>query len=61
MTSNRRYRRSLSYLEAREELIAGKGTQFDPELVEAFLKVLEDRSRLEAEISEINQIPTEFI
>jgi hypothetical protein len=37
MTSNRAYRRALSYEEAAAELRRCKGTQFDPELVELFL------------------------
>ncbi len=36
MTSERTYRRTLSYQEAAEELLKNAGTQFDPELVEIF-------------------------
>lgn len=38
MTSNRPYRRALSKAEAVVELKRGAGTQFDPAVVEAFLK-----------------------
>ncbi len=37
MTSDRPYRRALSWQEALEELKKGAGTQFDPKLVEVFL------------------------
>jgi ribonuclease P protein subunit RPR2 len=37
MTSDRPYRRALPVSQARRELAAGAGTQFDPELVAAFL------------------------
>lgn len=38
MTSDRPYRKGLTMDKAKEELINGSGTQFDPELVETFLK-----------------------
>ncbi|MDP2690512.1 MAG: HD domain-containing protein, partial [Deltaproteobacteria bacterium] len=38
MTSTRPYRKALSPDVARDEIIRCKGTQFDPEVVEAFLK-----------------------
>jgi HD-GYP domain-containing protein (c-di-GMP phosphodiesterase class II) len=38
MTSDRPYRAGLSVETARAELIAGKGTQFDPAVVDAFLR-----------------------
>ena len=40
MTHDRPYRRTLTSREAAEELILGKGSQFDPEVVEAVLKVI---------------------
>lgn len=39
MTSDRAYRKALSDEVALQELKDGKGTQFDPELVEAFLRL----------------------
>ena len=51
MTSFRSYRSCLSMEQARAELIRNKGTQFDPQLVDEFLEVLqgydEIRSQLE--------------
>ena len=40
MTSERVYRQSKTDREAAEELILGKGTQFDPEVVDAVLKTI---------------------
>lgn len=37
LTTERRYKRAFSHSEAREVIVAEKGKQFDPELVEAFL------------------------
>ena len=39
MLANRPYRLALDPLEARHELEHGAGTQFDPELVEVFLRI----------------------
>ncbi len=55
MTSDRPYRKALPYEKARAELIAFSGTQFDPGVVEAFLRVPESewdtiRSRVEREM-----------
>ena len=41
MTSDRPYRRALPPETAREEILRNGGTQFDPEVVEVFLKVYE--------------------
>ena len=41
MSSRRVYRRSLTYEECLRELRDGSGTQFDPVMVEAFLRVLQ--------------------
>lgn len=42
MTSDRPYRKALSYEEAVEELKKGSGKQFDPKVVDAFLELLEE-------------------
>ncbi|MCK4450650.1 MAG: HD-GYP domain-containing protein, partial [Anaerolineae bacterium] len=42
MTSDRPYRPALSYQAAVAELEAGKGTQFDPAIVDTFLTILEE-------------------
>lgn len=42
MTSNRPYRKAFTHEQAVKEIIDNKGTQFDPEVVEAFLKVAND-------------------
>lgn len=41
MTSKRTYRTNLTLEEAVEELKRGKGTQFDPEIVDVFIRVIE--------------------
>jgi putative nucleotidyltransferase with HDIG domain len=41
MTSDRPYRKALSYDKAREEIIRFSGTQFDPSVVEVFLRIPE--------------------
>jgi putative nucleotidyltransferase with HDIG domain len=43
MTSNRPYRKALSQKEAVGQLVANKGTQFDPYIVDTFLSVLEKK------------------
>ena len=42
MTSDRPYRRALSHAAARAELEAGRGTQFDARVLDAFLVHLDD-------------------
>ena len=42
MTSDRPYKKALSKQEAMEELCANSGTQFDPEVVDAFIQVVEE-------------------
>ncbi len=48
MTSDRPYRKALTKEEARRELEKGSGKRFDPEVVEAFLRLL-DRGEMEKE------------
>lgn len=42
MTSNRPYRRALSVDKAEEEIRGNSGSQFDPRVVEAFLRCIDD-------------------
>jgi response regulator RpfG family c-di-GMP phosphodiesterase len=51
MTSDRPYRNALSFQDAREEIVRCSGSQFDPDVVQAFLSIPEDawhRMRIEA-------------
>ncbi len=41
MTTDRPYRKALSIEEAKNELIKNKGTQFDPDLADAFVRILD--------------------
>ena len=43
VTSNRPYRTALPVEAAREEIVRGRGTHFDPQVADAFLKVSTDR------------------
>jgi putative nucleotidyltransferase with HDIG domain len=43
MTSDRTYRKALSKEQAVGELVKGKGTQFDPKIVDVFLKITESK------------------
>ena len=43
MTSDRPYRKAMSVKDAIRELIKGKGTQFDPEIVDVFCRILEEK------------------
>ena len=45
MTTERPYRQTMTLTEARKELRAQAGTQFDPRVVTAFLEVLEAQAR----------------
>ncbi|MCL2684207.1 MAG: HD-GYP domain-containing protein, partial [Synergistaceae bacterium] len=42
MTSYRRYRVNMTLEQARDEIMRGKGTQFDPEIADLYLSLLED-------------------
>jgi HD-GYP domain-containing protein (c-di-GMP phosphodiesterase class II) len=43
MLSERNYRKRKTHIQACEEIIQNKGTQFDPEIVDAFLKLPSER------------------
>lgn len=58
ITSDRPYRRALSFDAAREEIKRGSEKQFDPEVVEVFLTVPEEVwVRIRAEVSEARRSP----
>ncbi len=46
MLSDRPYRKALSLHEAKQEIIKHKGTQFDPVVVDALIKVLDEKEPL---------------
>jgi hypothetical protein len=48
MTSDRPYRRALPWEAARDEIVRHSGTQFDPQVVEAFLQAYEEWVRTRA-------------
>ncbi len=58
MSSRRVYRNSLSREKIREELVKGKGTQFDPDFIEVFLRLF-DEGKLQEEDSTIERIDAE--
>ncbi|HEX9890806.1 MAG TPA: HD domain-containing phosphohydrolase [Actinomycetota bacterium] len=47
MTSDRPYRRAMPVEQAVEQIVQGSGTHFDPEVVEAFLVMMEDATHLD--------------
>ncbi|MBI2846054.1 MAG: HD-GYP domain-containing protein [Chloroflexi bacterium] len=49
MTSDRPYRKALSHEEAISEIAENAGTQFDPQVVEAFLRLVDQGSLIPAE------------
>ena len=48
MTSNRPYRKALSVAEAVEEIYKFRGTQFSPELTDAFVRMIQDLPAIDA-------------
>ncbi|MEH7075542.1 HD-GYP domain-containing protein [Neobacillus drentensis] len=52
MTSTRSYRPALTIDEAFERILEGKGTQFDPELVNAFQRVFPSWKKIHAKANE---------
>jgi putative nucleotidyltransferase with HDIG domain len=54
ITSDRPYRRSRPFLDAREEIFRCRGSQFDPTVVDAFLKVQpEDWERIRLDVETV--------
>ena len=51
MTSNRLYRDNLTFDYALNQLVTGRGGQFDPEAVDAFLGVLKEYDTLKQEVA----------
>jgi len=47
MTSFRRYRKNMTIEQAGKELLKGRGTQFDPEIVDVFIKMLNDFTQIQ--------------
>ena len=62
MVSHRPYRKACSYEAAYQELRRCAGTQFDPELVEHFIDVVQsrDESRREGDVSVSNSVKLEI-
>jgi response regulator RpfG family c-di-GMP phosphodiesterase len=51
MTSNRPYRRALSWATARQEILDQSGRQFDPDVVEAFLQAEPELREIKRELA----------
>lgn len=60
MISDRPYRKALTRLETIEELRRGAGTQFDPKVVDAFIRVLESEKGNQSELGKNNDGKTEL-
>ena len=63
MTSDRHYRTKMDVDHAKEQLISGKGTQFDPDIVDVFIREIVDRApEIMHEIEETySQIPQNLV
>jgi response regulator RpfG family c-di-GMP phosphodiesterase len=51
MTSNRPYRRALSWSAARGEILEQRKRQFDPDVVDAFIAVEADLRQIRRELA----------
>lgn len=56
MTSMRRYRPNMNLQQAIDQLVQGKGTQFDADMVEVFLKVLENWEDIQKETARLDTL-----
>nr|MBA2506262.1 diguanylate cyclase [Thermoleophilaceae bacterium] len=54
MTADRVYRKALGPEKAREQLLEGRGKQFDPRVVEVFLEALDSSAKPAAEHAEFH-------
>jgi len=57
MTSTRSYRRALPRAEAIRRLQAGAGTQFDPKVVDVFVRYIAADAGLGAEVAAATGVP----
>ncbi|OAG28135.1 HD domain-containing phosphohydrolase [Thermodesulfatator autotrophicus] len=53
MTSKRPYRPAMSFIDAIQEIKKGKGSQFDPEIVQIFVSIFQDLTRGEEDESRV--------
>jgi HD-GYP domain-containing protein (c-di-GMP phosphodiesterase class II) len=51
MTTDRQYRHRLPLEKAVEQLVLGKGTQFDARVVDAFLEMIGDYESIQSQIA----------
>lgn len=51
MTTDRSYRSKLGLEEAKDQLIKGSGIQFDPKVIEAFVRILEEFESMQDEVA----------
>jgi diguanylate cyclase (GGDEF)-like protein len=59
MTSRRIYKSEMSHQAAREEILAGRGTHFDPEVVDAFLRAEDKFIAIHIQLSDDVELPHE--
>jgi len=55
MTSLRPYRQPMSVIKARDELQRCAGSQFDPHIVEALLRVIDERQEVQLRVEELQE------
>jgi HD-GYP domain-containing protein (c-di-GMP phosphodiesterase class II) len=57
ISSNRSYRTAMPAEKVREIMLDGKGTQFDPVIVDVFMDLVANRSKLEDLLAEVQEVP----